>query len=288
MWFIPSSLEELLSFLGESGDARVVAGGTDWLLKRKKVSPDTAMTESALIDLSAVPELRGIFLSKDFASVVVGAAESLSAVAASPLLRRYAACFAMAAAEVGSWQIRNRATPGGNLANASPAADTPSALAALDTVVEIFSPRGVRKISVPEVLGGPNKNTLRPDEVIAAFHIPAREGRVSAFGKIGCRSEVRTARLTLAVSAAANQGVFEDGRVFVGTLGSAALRCPGAERALARNEKSRSAAFREALADAVDEAIPGRGTRTYKRSAIQALGEDVLAKLSDAAGGERT
>lgn len=272
---IPATLEELLAIMNEGMTAlRPVAGGTDLVVKRGRTPPEG----ERLVDLSGVRELRGVAVTPD--AIVIGAMETMTAVAASADLRRHAACLSEAAACVGSWQIRNRATLGGNLANASPAADTPPALAALDALVEILSAGGSRKLSVPEVLGGPNANTLRPDEIIAAFHIPLKRERLSAFGKIGSRSEVSIARLNLAASVLRAGGVFRDARVFVGTLGSAAQRCPEAERALEGPERGRNEAFCEALAGMVDRAIPGRATRPYKRSAIQALGEDVLAKLS--------
>lgn len=275
---IPASLEELLSIVNVG--LRPVAGGTDLVVKRGRTPPE----DERLVDLSGVRELKGIAVTPD--AIVVGAMETMTAVATNADLRRYATCLSEAAASVGSWQIRNRATLGGNLANASPAADTPSALAALDALVEILSAGGSRKISVPEVLGGPNTSTLRPDEIIAAFHIPLqrsiplKQERVSAFGKIGSRSEVSIARLNLAASALRTDAAFREARVFVGTLGSAAQRCPDAERALEGSARGRTEAFCEALAAMVDRAIPGRSTRPYKRSAIQALGEDVLAKLS--------
>ena len=268
---IPASLAELLAVVGES--VRPVAGGTDLIARRGRVpSPD-----ECLVDLSGVGELRGITLSTD--TLVVGAMETMTAVATNAEVWHYAACLAEAAASVGSWQIRNRATLGGNLANASPAADTPPALAALDAIVEVVSSGGSQEFSIPEVLGKPNANALRPDQIIAAFHIPVRPGRVSAFGKVGSRSEVSIARLSLAVSALYEGGLFRDARVFVGTLGSAALRCPEAERALELGGEDRAGVFCAALAGAVDRAIPGRSTRPYKHSAIQALGEDILARL---------
>ncbi|GHV74091.1 molybdopterin dehydrogenase FAD-binding protein [Spirochaetia bacterium] len=265
---IPGSLEELLNFIERySGRYILAAGGTDCLVKfGGRMSP-----RCRLIDISGAAELRGISLEHD--ELRIGALETMTSLSEDDRVKQHAPCLAAAAAKVGSWQIRNRATVGGNVANASPAADTPSALAALDAVVLLTSRKGSRELPVPAFLTGPNRSALEPGELIRAFRIPLRHGRVSAFGKIGSRTELSIARLNLAAAI----GGKTEPRVFVGTLGTAALRCPEAESALARN--SDPAPFCVALSALVEKAIAGRSTLPYKRSAIQALGEDVLKTI---------
>jgi carbon-monoxide dehydrogenase medium subunit len=214
----------------------------------------------------------------------------MTAVSEDENVRRFAHGLATAASRIGSWQIRNRATLGGNLANASPAADTPPALASLDAHVTLASPRGSRELPVALVPDGPNHSTLARDEVVVRFSIPLKPKRASSFGKIGLRSEVSIARLNLAASVAVNRTSkkkppeISDPLVFVGTLGTAVRRCFGAEAALAHRPLDDAAAFCNALAAVVEKAIPGRATLPYKRSAIRALGEDVLAALCKEVG----
>ncbi|WP_010258563.1 FAD binding domain-containing protein [Treponema primitia] len=267
---IPGSLDELLKLIERySGSYIFAAGGTDCLAKLGGyMSP-----RYRLIDISGIDELKGISLEQD--DLCIGALETMTSLSEDGRIKQYAPCLAMAAAKVGSWQIRNRATLGGNLANASPAADTPAALAALDTGVLLASLRGRRELPVDAVLTGPNRTALEPGEVITGFRIPLRQGRTSAFGKIGSRTEVSIARLNLA---AAMGGEVEP-RVFVGTLGTAALRCREAESALTRRGVPDPAPFCAALSRLVEKAIPGRSTLPYKISAIQALGEDVFSAL---------
>jgi carbon-monoxide dehydrogenase small subunit/xanthine dehydrogenase small subunit len=291
----PRSLLEvfsLLSLLGGRGEKTAVsfvAGGTDWMLRRR----DGA---AVLMDLSGVGELRGIAAFPK--EIRVGAMETMTAVSGSALLKRGAACLAQAAASVGSWQIRNRATLGGNLANASPAADTPAALAALGASAILVSAEGQRELPVHEVLSGPGATVLRDGELIAAFRVPLPETgtRLSAFVKVGSRSQVSISRLNLAASVlvenedeTAGGGIgpgarVSAARVFMGTLGAAARRCPAAEdaliRALVRKGPAGESEFCEALAAAAEEAIPGRPTLPYKRSAAKALGLDLLARLA--------
>ncbi len=111
------------------------------------------------------------------------------------------------------------------------------------------------------------------------FRIPVRKSHVSAFKKIGSRSEVSIARINLAVSAKYEDGAFCDAMVFVGTLGTAAKRSPEAENALLMPISLRKEGFKKALCEFAGRMIPTRSTLPYKQSAIQALAEDVLEML---------
>lgn len=286
----PASLEELKGLLACEG-TRLVAGGTDWFVREAREPSDALF--STLVDLSGVPELRGVALeAREGENILrIGAGETMTALAQDPLVRALALCLAEAAACVGSWQIRNRATLGGNLAGGSPAADTPPALCALGASAVVLSPRGTREVPVTELVGRAAKGgrVLAPDEALAAFLVPSVPGRVSAFGKVGSRREVTIARLNLAVSARFDGTRFTEARVFLGTLGSPGRRAPEAESALGTGDpEARARTFLEALAGAVDAAIPGRSTRPYKRSVVRALGEDVLEALLKRTEGVRS
>jgi carbon-monoxide dehydrogenase medium subunit len=279
---VPESLDELLSLIEGCQGRRIhlLAGGTDWLIRHRARLDD----RSAVFDLSRVQELRGIRVSGD--ALIIGSMETMGSIAANPDAARNAAALCDAASAMGSVQIRNRATIGGNVANASFAADTPCALASLRAQAVIASPSSSRTIPVENVPSRvPNENSLNEDEVITSFVIPIKEGYVSAFGKIGSRSEVSIARLNMAVSAKYDNGCFTDARVYAGTLGSAALRCEAAERALAARGGGFES-FRTALAEFVEAAIPGRHSLQYKKSAIQGLALDVAAKLLSRARGD--
>ncbi|MCE5202453.1 MAG: FAD binding domain-containing protein [Synergistaceae bacterium] len=273
----PESIDDLLADINEyrASERHLLAGGTDWLIRNRRSLPES----SVVFDMSRLKELRGIRLTGS--GLLVGAMETMSSIHTNGLVRQYGAALSDAASVMGSVQIRNRATVGGNLANASPAADTPCALAALDASVMIVSPKAARTIRVENVLSAsPNVNTLSDDEVVTGFNIPLRKGYISAFKKIGSRSEVSIARINMAVSLCCRDGLFSDVRVYVGTLGTAAKRCRDAEKALAQPGTDRMANFKEALAGFAEQMIPGRSTLPYKKSAIQGLGEDILAMLA--------
>ncbi|MEA4871928.1 MAG: FAD binding domain-containing protein [Synergistaceae bacterium] len=276
--FVPRSIKEYSNFLAVSGELEkhFIAGGTDWLIKNRGSIPEMAV----LFDLSKMTELRGIEIKESY--LRVGAMETMTLIHSSALIKLYAAALTDAALSMGSVQIRNRATVGGNLANASPAADTPCALAALDASATVFSLSGSRSLSIEEVLAScPNTNTLSDGEIITEFCTPVRKGYVSAFKKVGSRSEVSIARVNMAVSAKYEGGIFSDARVFVGTLGRAAIRCPGAEKALALHPSLRDQSFKSALCEFAGQMIPGRSTLPYKKSALRALAEDLLEMLGE-------
>jgi len=273
----PRTLLELFSVFKPGTE--LVAGGTDWVIKRHAKLADDAV----VIDVFAVDEMQGISLEGENTEggfLRIGALETMTSLHRNPLVRRYASALADAAYKMGSEQIRNRATVGGNVANSSPAADTPPALAALGAEAVLASGGGERIVPVEDVLGR-NRNTLASCEIIKEFRIPLDVNRVSAFLKIGSRSQVSISRVNLAVLARCTDNLFKDARVFVGTLGLAARRVPGAEEALSAAGFDET--FPAALATFAAEAIPGRPTLPYKQSALRGLAQDICVLLSQRA-----
>lgn len=273
----PRTLLELFSVFKPGTE--LVAGGTDWVIKRHAKLANDAV----VIDVFAVDEMQGISLEGENTEggfLRIGALETMTSLHRNPLVRRYASALADAAYKMGSEQIRNRATVGGNVANSSPAADTPPALAALGAEAVLASEGGERIVPVEDVLGR-NRNTLAPGELIKEFRIPLDAGRVSAFLKIGSRSQVSISRVNLAVLARCTDNLFKDARVFVGTLGLAARRVPGAEEALSAAGFDET--FPAALATFAAKAIPGRPTLPYKQSALRGLAQDICVLLSQRA-----
>ena len=273
----PRTLLELFSVFKPGTE--LVAGGTDWVIKRHAKLANDAV----VIDVFAVDEMQGISLEGENTEggfLRIGALETMTSLHRNPLVRRYASALADAAYKMGSEQIRNRATVGGNVANSSPAADTPPALAALGAEAVLASGGGERIVPVEDVLGR-NRNTLASCEIIKEFRIPLDVNRVSAFLKIGSRSQVSISRVNLAVFARCKDNLFKDARVFAGTLGLAARRVPGAEEALSAAGFDET--FPAALATFAAEAIPGRPTLPYKQSALRGLAQDICVLLSQRA-----
>ncbi|MEG1912537.1 MAG: FAD binding domain-containing protein [Cloacibacillus sp.] len=263
----PSSLTELFSY--EYDAPELIAGGTDWMIaRRSNLTQDTLCA-----DISCINELKGIEIING--ELRIGASETMTALHKSPLVRRYASALSDAAYVMGSEQIRARATVGGNVANGSPAADTPAALCALDAYAVIVSKNGARRAPVSE-LASSGKAPLAPGEVIKEFLIEIDQKSISAFMKIGSRRQVSISRVNMAACAVCSRGKFTQAKVFVGTLGAAARFSEEASEALCRGAHTELA---DALASFAARQIPGRPTLAYKQSALRALAMDIYAEL---------
>jgi CO/xanthine dehydrogenase FAD-binding subunit len=164
----PVTLDELLSILSELGSrARVIAGGTDLVpaMHKRKLAPEV----TALVSLKNLP-LR--YIRPNGAGLVIGAATTHAEIASSAIVAREAPFLATASGMVGSPQIRNVATVGGNICNAGPSADTAAPLMALDARLRVVSRRGERMVPIREFYRGPSRNCLEPDEALLEILVP--------------------------------------------------------------------------------------------------------------------
>ncbi len=276
MNLMPKDKEELIECLSQmNNDTRFVAGGTDVLPALEGKSKGFAY-----IDITHVSGMNAIQMVED--KIIVGATATFSDIARDQFIKKYAHALSMAASQIGSVQIRNRATIGGNVANASPAADSLPVLTLLGAEVEILGPNGQsRMISVSDVIEDVGVSALRPCEVIWAFHIPIQRNVRSAFVKVGSRKRVTISRLNLAMSVKFSGETLSDVEVCLGTLGPRSVRITGIESKLngISAEDFPVGPFLDLLTNAVDQAIPDRPSRTYKRTAVRGLGIDVLDVL---------
>jgi xanthine dehydrogenase iron-sulfur cluster and FAD-binding subunit A len=210
-----ATIAEACQALAKHGaDAHVLAGGTDLLIEWRR---SVAKLPPVVVDISTIEELRGISEAGD--AVVVKPLTTHSELLQSDLLRRFAPLLASAAAGIGSPQIRNRGTVGGNLMNAATCADTVPPLVALGAVVTLQSARGTRQLNLAEMFVKPYQTVARPDEILTEIRfpkLPSRSG--SAFIKLGRRNALAISRL----SVAAVLQLGDDGRI------AAARLVPGA------------------------------------------------------------
>ena len=285
----PESMSELAAALKEfDGDPVFLAGGTDLLieLKNGRKSPEL------VVDLSGIGELVGVRKQPGSGFLSIGSMTTFNRLAREPLVLEHAFCLAQAAGRVGSQQIRNRGTLGGNIASASPAGDSLPGLLVLAAQVSLLSSTGQRKIPLSEVLRGKGRTCLAPRELITGIEIPLRDKSFrSGFVKIGSRSEVSIARLSMAAALNYDSGtrVSKDVRVAVGALGETAFRLPAAEQALEGKGLNRSLLehWQEIMIETVDKAIPGRASQPYKREAVKGLVENLAFNLWDKKLGQR-
>ena len=163
----PNTIPEALAMLAEHGAAAMpVAGGTNVLvdLRTGKHQPQV------LVDVARLPGLRSI--QREDGHLVVGGGTTISDLLYEPLIAQYAPALREAAAVFANPLIRNRATVGGNLADASPAADTAPPLLALDAEVELASQNGTRRVPLVDFLVGVRRTLRRSDELLIAVRFP--------------------------------------------------------------------------------------------------------------------
>lgn len=266
----PATLAEAGELLGQGG-WRVLAGGTDLYPGAE------ARLGGRVLDLTGLPELSGIETGQ---GLRIGAATTWAAIAGAELP---AACRALqqAARQVGGRQVQNAGTIGGNLCNASPAADGVPPLLALGTEVELVSARGQRRLPLQQFILGPRRTALGSDEILAAVLIPeaALCGR-SAFMKLGARTH-----LVISIAMVAARVVVEGGRVCeaaiaVGSCSPVAVRLQAVEAALVGVAADEvvdrvSAADVQAALSPIDDV---RATAGYRREAAVELVRRALAE----------
>jgi len=251
----------------------VIAGGTDLYPALGDAPPPPVA-----IDLSRLPVLRGIRHDGD--ATWIGAGTTWQDLIRAPLPPLFSALQA-AAREVGSVQIQSRATLGGNLCTASPAADGVPPLLALDTVVVLASGEGLRELSLPDFLLGPRCTARREDELLVGLRVPhAGAGAVSRFAKLGARRYlvISIAMLAMVLEADADGAVI-DARVAVGACSPVAVRLPVLEAALSGVDLADAAALDSAIDAALKQgALDGlqpiddvRASADYRRDAVATL-----------------
>ncbi len=260
------------------GKIAFIAGGTDMI----NTVRETGIDADLMIDLSQVEELK--YIREEAGMIHIGAGTTFSEIAASGLIRGKVPCLAQAAAQVGSVQIRNRATIGGNIAGASPAADSLPVLVLLNATLIVVGPQGERQISVEESALDVWKSALSRNEMITEilFPTPGKDW-VSGFQKVGSRGHVTIARLNMAMQARYNarERIVEEGKIVLGTLGKRPF-CPGNARSFLSGKRvdlELVNGLALLLSKDVAETIKERPSRPYKMAAVRGLSIDMMNQL---------
>lgn len=281
---VPRSLDEALRALADDPDATLLAGGTDLMVD---INAGRHRPRS-VVSLSRVAELAG--WRREGNEVVLGACLTYADMERGELAALVPA-LAQAARTVGSPQIRAAATLGGNIGTASPAGDTLPVLAALDAVVEVAGPAGLRRLALPELVTGVKTTALRPGEIVTAVRLPVLRGG-QEFLKVGTRSAMVISVVIVVVV------VDLDGRNVRAGLGSVApvpVRAREAEAYVgARTDWPRErltgagvvARFGELCAAASQPIDDHRSSAGYRRHAVAVCAGRAVARALD--GGARS
>jgi CO/xanthine dehydrogenase FAD-binding subunit len=269
----PSTLTEALAAKAAHPDAVPIAGGTDVMVELNFDHRRPA----ALLDLTRVGELAE--WSRTSTGVRLGAGVPYVRIITE--LGERLPGLAMAARTVGSPQIRNRGTVGGNLGAASPAGDTHPVLLATDAVVEVASVRGTREIPIGEFYRGVKRNALEPDELITAVLLTTGDGP-QQFSKVGTRNAMVIAVCSFGLALHPETGTVGAG---IGSAGPTPLRAVDAERFLAGElpwdspkplTDSVTHRFGELVAAAARPIDDVRGSADYRRHALSVLARRTL------------
>lgn len=268
----PASLEQLSSLLADHAGmaTRYLAGGTDLLaaMRAGKDSPEL------VVDLKGLPGLSGIG-SGEKGRLWIGALTTIHSLETNENIRNQATVLFEGAQSLGSWQVRNRGTIGGNLANGAPTADTAVPLLALDAEIIIWSPLGERRMPATSFWLGAGKTILRPGEIITGVEIPLKQGTSSAYTKLGPRQAMDIAIASAAVVIKTGGGTVEEVQIALGGAGPTPVRARSAEAYLA-GRPARAENIRHAGKLAVADSNPRtsmRATRGYRLSVIPVLVE---------------
>lgn len=271
----PRSIEEAVSALA-ARPWTVLAGGTDHYPAR--VGP---RADEDIVDISALADLRGV--RADDGGWRIGALTTWSEVARADLPPLFDG-LKLAAREVGGAQIQNRGTVGGNLCNASPAADGVPPLLTLDATVELASLRGTRTLPLADFVLGNRRTARRADELMTAIVVPRpRHPARGDFLKLGARRYLVISIVMVAgtIERAAD-GTVAAARLAVGACSAAARRLPELERALVGRpiDATLAGCAREAHLAGLTPIDDVRGSAAYRREAALALLRRLIARLA--------
>jgi CO/xanthine dehydrogenase FAD-binding subunit len=225
----PKTLEAAVALLaGANGTAKVLAGGTDLLIQMRGGRVDPAL----VVDVKAIPEMTSI--SAENGGFRFGAAVSAMALSEHTAFAKAWPGITEAAMLIGSYQIKGRATVGGNLCNASPAADSVPALIAAGATASIIGPKGRREAKVEDIAIGPGKTSLAPGEIVVSFLLPARPAHASdAYLRFIPRTEMDIAVVGAGINLTLDaKGVCTNARVCLGAVAERAIEVPAAAAAL--------------------------------------------------------
>lgn len=268
-YLAPQTLEEAVRVLVDR-NAVILAGGTDTL---PRWSRGLVEKPKAVIDLKRVAGLQGV--SRADGEVRLGACTPLSEIASDPIIRAAAPVLAEAAGRIACPQVRNRATIGGNLCNASPAADTAVPLILLDAVLELArsSPEGIatREVPIADFFRGPGATVIAPDEILTHIRFePMPEGTFAAWDKFGTRPAMEIAVASVGVMLKIEDGTIADARVAYGSVAPVPLRGRRAEAELISHTLSEDviAKCEAAARDEVSPITDVRAGEAYRREIV--------------------
>jgi carbon-monoxide dehydrogenase medium subunit len=281
-YFEPKTLDAAVSLLGgHAGKADVLAGGTDLLVEIK----EHVRAPDYIINIKKIPDLDHLDYDAD-SGMRFGALVTAREIEISPITANKYRGLRQAACEIGSIQIRNRATVVGNICRASPSADTLPPLIADGASVRIHGPDGERVVLLEKFFTGPGKTILRPNELITEVTIPAPAPHTgSVYIKHGRRKAMELATVGVAVSLTRDNDTCREIRIVLGAVAPTPIRARRAEAVL-RGKKLDERTIETAADTAMSESRPVsnvRGSADYRREMVRVLTRRAIEQAADLA-----
>jgi len=230
----PTTVKEVCNLLQQNGKSRVIAGGTDLLVNMKK----KVITPEKVVSLDKIPDLNELSFSGEN-GLVLGSMVRIAELAISPVIKANYPALAIAAGKLGSPQIRNRATVGGNVCSARPAADMVGPLMAYGATAVIATPFGVKEEPVEKIFKGPGQTILEKGEFLINLKIkkPAPNTGIS-YIKYGIRHAMEIALVSVTSLVVLDKKTCQSARVVLGAVAPTFIRAPKAETFLKGKEIS--------------------------------------------------
>ncbi|RLD11455.1 MAG: xanthine dehydrogenase family protein subunit M [Chlamydiae bacterium] len=263
--FSPHFVYECLSLMEQFPKAKILAGGTDLLVRLKD-----EMNQHDIIDISHLKELKGISIADD--KIKISALTTFSELIENEIIAENADVLVQAAEIIGSSQIRNRGTIGGNIANASPAGDSIPPLFVLEAEIETSGKNGTRIIPIKDFFKGPGRTILKKCEIISSVIIPKNKDYRGAFVRLGQRKSLAISKVSLAALFKVEDERITETRIALGAVAPTVIRASKTEKFLI-GKKLNDETISEAEKIICDEVSPISDIRSIAEYRKEMCGE---------------
>jgi carbon-monoxide dehydrogenase medium subunit len=278
-YYTPVTVTEAVKLLEELGsEATILAGGTDLIVKMK----DGSERPRHVINIKQIPSLRGVNETPE--GLWIGSLTKISELEKSKVIKEKLSVLYEAVRVIGSVQVRNLATVGGNICNASPAADSAIAFLALDAVAEITGPNGERKVLFGEFFTGPGRTVLKEGELLTGVTVPREFYNWKGHWARVARASMDIATISLAATAKMDSDVVNEIRLAWGTVAPTPMRTKDVEDYLCGKKLEQNIIEEAAIlaASSIKPRDSGRSSGPYKRKVAKGFIREALTKFAEA------
>ncbi|MBR1565465.1 MAG: xanthine dehydrogenase FAD-binding subunit XdhB [Oscillospiraceae bacterium] len=281
------SVQHAIALRLEHPEAQIIAGGSDVLVQMR----EGRRAGKELISIYGIDALRGVSIDKE-ENIRIGSLTSFSHITRDPIIQKYINVLGEAVDQVGSPQIRNIGTIGGNTCNGVTSADSASTLHAWEAIVELTGQNGARRLPIKDFYIKAGTVDIRPDEIQTAILIPkaSYENTFGHYIKYGLRNamEIATLGCSVNVRLSPDKKTVDRCRIAYGVAGPVPMRCPAAEAAANGKQPSRELAeqFSRAVIDDINPRDSWRASKAFRQHIAVEMAKRAFTRAVELAGGE--